>query len=377
MPNLILDALSRLIASPMSKRGYTDNPDRIPPGWNVLSLDKWPINNPSPGSGVTFSLEKWKFRTCGEVDNPLELSYAEFQALPHVTKTLDHHCIDGWSYLGQSWDGVDISVIKEATRVSERARFVMIEGEHIASQRFPVDQDLLLADGQEGSKLLKTVGYPLRIVAPGEFGYRSRKWVDTIRFCSEMEQDDLEQGFEKAGAYPVYVDGIRSTNPWTVDDGVRKRFLRTVFTHETAEVRGKRRLEHLAKNTTAHNIQPSVHKNEVRLCSVENLVRSPAGLKVVVNGSEVLLVRCGDEVFATEPLCTHMGTDMSRGQVNPRAKTIKCPLHGALFDVANGNCLSGSYGSDGGAFPPIRTYRIRVEEDEVYLERRQEWGLVW
>ena len=361
----------------MTRRGYADHPDRVPPGWRVLSQDHWPVNNPTPGRGAVTDLVNWRFTTCGEVDNPLELTYEMFQLLPHVSKTLDHHCIDGWSYLGQRWSGVDIEVIKEATRVRGGARYMMIEGDHVSSQRFPIDQDILLADHQDGEKLAKTVGYPLRVVAPGEYGYRSRKWISRIRFCTDFEQDELERGFEKAGAYDVYTSKIRSANPWTVDNEARKRFLRVVFADETDEVRQKRKQDCLMGRNTIQKVEPSDGQDEARLCAADSLGQSSAGLRLSVNGSEVLLVRCGDEIYATEPLCSHMGTDLANGQIDRNARTLKCPLHGALFDFTTGRCLSGSYGADPDAFPPIRKYRIRVVGNDVFLEREQDWGRVW
>lgn len=361
----------------MTRRGYADHPDRIPPGWHVLSLDHWPVNNPSPGSGVVTDLDRWKFTTCGEVDNPLELNYEMFQRLPHVSKTLDHHCIDGWSYLGQQWSGVDIDVIKEVSGVRASARYMMIEGDHVSSQRFPIDQDILLADSQDGKKLAKTVGYPLRVVAPGEYGYRSRKWISRIRFCNDLEQDELEKGFEKAGAYDVYTREIRFANPWTIDNEARKKWLRVVFADETDEVRQKRRRDNLLGKNAIHKVEPSVEHDEVRLCELDGLDSSSGGLRLSVNGSEIFLVRLGDEIYANEPLCSHMGTDLANGQINRGARTLKCPLHGAIFDLTTARCLSGSYGADPDAFPPIRQYRIRIAGNEVFLQREQDWGRIW
>ena len=177
----------------MSKRGYTDYHERIPPGWRITPVIAAPINNHDSGQPPNFDVGKWRFRTYGEVENPLDITYEEFRNLPHITKTLDHHCIDGWSYLGQVWNGVDISVIKEKTKVRKSACYILVESSQGLSQTFPIGQDLLLADGQNGSVLPRPAGYPLRIVAPGEFGMKSTKWVEKIKFCSEREVDALDR----------------------------------------------------------------------------------------------------------------------------------------------------------------------------------------
>jgi nitrite reductase/ring-hydroxylating ferredoxin subunit len=362
------------MAQPMNRKGYADYPNRIPQGWRVAQVERWPINTPDPPRGIEFDIGKWRFRTYGEVDNPLELKYEEFQKLPHVTKTLDHHCIDGWSYLGQEWNGVDISTIKEMTRVRNNARYLFIESEYAASQRFPIDQDLLLADGQNGSRLSKAAGFPLRIVAPGEFGFKSRKWIERIRFCSTLELDDLERSFKEIGAFELYSSKMQSFDPWTVDNHARKSFLHAVFTADTEETRQKKREEYLSNDG---GLKVKESESEVRLCSLGALKDSTKGLKIIVNGSEILLVKFGTEVYAVEPICSHQGSDLSRGRVNQDARTLKCPLHSALFDTATGVCLSGSYGCDGDTFPSIRTYKIRVRDDNVFLEKNQQWGPIW
>ncbi len=333
----------------------------------------WPINNPESALPGDFDIAKWCFKTSGKVGNPLELTYEEFKKLPHVTKTLDHHCVDGWSYLGQTWDGVELSVIKEKTAVQKSAKFVMIEGAKCLSQRFPIDQDLLLADGQNGRELTKAAGYPLRLVAPGEFGFKSRKWIDSLRFCTTEELDGLEDSFKQIGNFELYREKVGPLNPWTVDNNDRKRFLRQVFAADTEQARQSKKREHLEKGK--NSILPDQNLKEIKLIALSALTEK--GLKCIVNGSEIFLFNSSRGVHAVEPICTHLGTDLSRGKINHDAQTIKCPLHGAVFDLSSGACLSGSYGSDGDTFPGIRTYRIKVKDDAVFLEKDQRWGSVW
>ncbi len=352
----------------MSKRGYTDYHERIPPGWRIAPVDRWPINNHDSGQTPNFDVGKWRFRTYGEVENPLDITYEEFRNLPHITKTLDHHCIDGWSYLGQVWNGVDISVIKEKTKVRKSACYILVESSQGLSQTFPIGQDLLLADGQNGSVLPRPAGYPLRIVAPGEFGMKSTKWVEKIKFCSEREVDALDRMVMQNGLYELYSEKLSDFNPWTVDNKERKKFLCKNFAAGVEAVRFKKKQEFLDSND-------AISSETFALCKLGDL-KENAGSKFVINGNEILVVKSGNLIYGVEPICPHLGSDLSRGRVNCDAKTVKCPLHGAVFDIASGTCLSGSYGCDGDTFPPIRTYRIKVESDTVFLERNQEWGTI-
>jgi DMSO/TMAO reductase YedYZ molybdopterin-dependent catalytic subunit/nitrite reductase/ring-hydroxylating ferredoxin subunit len=351
------------------KRGYTDNDVRIAPGWRVAQTDKWPINNDDPGES-DFDIKAWRFETYGAVEEPLSLTHDEFHNLPHLTKTLDHHCIDGWSYLGQVWNGVEISVVKEKTRVSNDAKFVLVEGAGGVSQIFTLSQDLLLADGQNNSALSRPAGFPLRVIAPGEFGNRSVKWVKKIKFCTERELDSRDRKYMECGIHDVYLKEIFDRNPWNVDNKVRKMFLQKLFAHNTEERRKKKQSEHISRRTgkTTDNLEVAVP-----LCKVDDLQES-AGSKFIVNGKEILLIKSGKEIYAIEPLCTHHGSDLSKGKLDTKARTVRCPLHGAIFDIASGTCLLGSYGSDGDTFPSARTYRTRIESGIVLVERNQDWG---
>ena len=70
-----------------------------------------------------------------------------------------------------------------------------------------------------------------------------------------------------------------------------------------------------------------------------------------------------------------MGTDLANGEVNRGARTLKCPLHGALFDFTTGRCLSGSYGADPDAFPSIRKYRVPRHRETTSFSKENRTGV--
>ena len=77
------------------KRNVTA-PERIPPGqyetrdFPVLSAGPTPRVNP----------QTWSFTIEGLVASPLQLSWADFNALPLESFTRDIHCVTKWSKLG-------------------------------------------------------------------------------------------------------------------------------------------------------------------------------------------------------------------------------------------------------------------------------------
>lgn len=60
---------------------------------------------------------------------------------------------------------------------------------------------------------------------------------------------------------------------------------------------------------------------------------------VEVDGRKVLLHRSNGDVYALDNVCSHAGGLLSRGQVD--GCTVECPLHGARFDLRDGQIVRG------------------------------------
>ncbi len=89
-------------------------------------------------------------------------------------------------------------------------------------------------------------------------------------------------------------------------------------------------------------------------------------LRIDANGSDVLLVRNAEELFAIGTRCPHQGAPLHRGMVRfgGSLRTVQCPLHGSTFDLADGRVLRGP------ATEPARTYETRVTEGVVEIRPR-------
>ena len=89
-------------------------------------------------------------------------------------------------------------------------------------------------------------------------------------------------------------------------------------------------------------------------------MRDRKPVKVNVNGEEICLTRIGDEVFAIGDICTHSDASLSEGDVTDYK--IECWLHGAEFDLRNGEALTLP------ANIPAKTYAVNIINDVVEVQ---------
>ncbi|HEX8918648.1 MAG TPA: sulfite oxidase-like oxidoreductase [Chloroflexota bacterium] len=168
---------------------------RLPPGQALT--DRWPVL--STTGAPRFDPETWRFTVSGLVEQPLELSYEELLRLPQVETRSDIHCVTRWSKLDNLWEGVSFHTIAEMVRPRPEARFVLFRCMVPYSTNLPLEtcmeDGVLFAHMHDGVPLLPEHGWPLRLVVPGVYFWKSAKWVNRVEF---LELDQL--GFwEKLG----------------------------------------------------------------------------------------------------------------------------------------------------------------------------------
>lgn len=83
------------------------------------------------------------------------------------------------------------------------------------------------------------------------------------------------------------------------------------------------------------------------------------GVSVLVDGERVAIFRDGDEIHAVTDVCSHAGASLSDGGV--RDGTVRCPRHGAPFDLSTGEALGYP------ATESVDVYETKVEDGVVYV----------
>jgi DMSO/TMAO reductase YedYZ molybdopterin-dependent catalytic subunit len=163
--------------------GY--DPARLPPGQYLT--EKWPVLH--AGSVPRYDdLETWTFRVFGDVEQPLDLGWEAFNELPRSATTQDIHCVTRWSRFDAQFEGVHWRELAKLARPNETARFVIAHAEAGFTSNVPLsflsDDDALLATHAGGEPLTPDHGYPLRLVIPGKYFWKSAKWLRGIELSS-------------------------------------------------------------------------------------------------------------------------------------------------------------------------------------------------
>jgi DMSO/TMAO reductase YedYZ molybdopterin-dependent catalytic subunit len=162
--------------------GY--DPARLPPGQYLT--EKWPVLH--AGSIPHIDLAKWDLRVFGEVENPIRLSWEEFSALPTVEVTEDIHCVTRWSRFDTTFEGVPWSALRDLVSPKPSGRFAIAHAEHDFTSNFPTSflerEGALLATHADGEPLTLEHGWPVRLVVPGKYFWKSAKWLRGIELSS-------------------------------------------------------------------------------------------------------------------------------------------------------------------------------------------------
>jgi DMSO/TMAO reductase YedYZ molybdopterin-dependent catalytic subunit len=191
--NPMSDPSEPVIVSPDVERT-----ERVPPGQALTR--KWPVLHYGPVPA--FDRGRWTFHVFGLVEVPWQCTYEEFLQLPRVTVHADMHCVTRWSKLDNVWEGVSTREVMPHVRIKPEARFVMVHAEHGFSTNLPLDDflgdDCLFAWRHNGQDLEPDHGYPLRLVVPRLYAWKSAKWVRGIELMAEDRAGFWER-FENGG----------------------------------------------------------------------------------------------------------------------------------------------------------------------------------
>jgi DMSO/TMAO reductase YedYZ molybdopterin-dependent catalytic subunit len=179
---------------------------RVPAGQHVVT--NFPVLHVGPIP--PFDPKSWVLRVFGLVQEAQTFTYEALTsgALCSVsTVPSDFHCVTTWSKLDNAWGGIRFNDFLAHIQVLPQAQYVMAHCAYGYTTNIPLTdlqrQDVLLAWQHNGQELTPEHGYPLRLVVPHLYGWKSAKWLQGLEFMAEDQP-----GYWELRGYHMYGD------PW-------------------------------------------------------------------------------------------------------------------------------------------------------------------
>jgi DMSO/TMAO reductase YedYZ molybdopterin-dependent catalytic subunit len=159
--------------------------DRLPP--RQVITKKFPIYDIAPRP--VFNKETWRFKIFGEVEKDVTISWNDFLSLQKVEVLADFHCVTRWSKENMRWEGVSTETIYQLVKPNPETQFLMIHSMEGYTTNVPLDfflkEDSLFAFNLNGKPLEPDHGFPLRLVIPQLYAWKSAKYVHGVEFMLE------------------------------------------------------------------------------------------------------------------------------------------------------------------------------------------------
>ncbi len=174
----------------------------LPVGQTITK--KWPVLD--LGVLPEVPLKDWQLVIDGAVENPLQLSWTDFMALPQTGDTSDFHCVTTWSKLNINWKGVRLLDIAALAMPKENATHILCYGYDDYTTNISLEEalkpDVLLVHTVEEQPLPREHGGPVRMITPQLYAWKGSKWINRIEFLTQNKRGFWEERGYSNTAYP-------------------------------------------------------------------------------------------------------------------------------------------------------------------------------
>ncbi|MEP6571771.1 MAG: molybdopterin-dependent oxidoreductase [Gemmatimonadota bacterium] len=143
----------------------------------------------------------WSLEVGGQVRRPTRFTLEMLQAMPSVTYTVKHHCVEGWTAIA-TWTGVPFSALAAQVQPLETGRYIRFDsfddnyynGWDLKSAMHP---QTILAYAYNDRPLMPDHGAPVRLYSPLKLGYKLTKYLRAVTFT-----DNRPGGYWEDQGYP-------------------------------------------------------------------------------------------------------------------------------------------------------------------------------
>jgi DMSO/TMAO reductase YedYZ molybdopterin-dependent catalytic subunit len=182
---------------------------RVPPGQYLT--DRFPVLH--AGVVPDVDVAAWDFTVGGLVDRPLRFTHYEMRSMASVEVVADIHCVTKWSKLDTRWEGVPTAALLASAGPLSEATHVLVRAEHGFTANLPLADfardTSLFAYRYDGEDLSPDHGWPMRLVVPHLYFWKSVKWA---RGFDLLDHD--EPGFWERNGYHMHADPWREQRYW-------------------------------------------------------------------------------------------------------------------------------------------------------------------
>jgi DMSO/TMAO reductase YedYZ molybdopterin-dependent catalytic subunit len=130
----------------------------------------------------------WRLQVRGLVRKPADLTLERIVALPRISYTVKHHCVEGWTAIA-TWAGVPFHVVADMVDPLPAARYVNFRSFDIGYSNgwdmpSAMHPQTILAYAYNDRPLMPDHGAPLRLYAPTKLGYKNTKYLLSVEFTA-------------------------------------------------------------------------------------------------------------------------------------------------------------------------------------------------
>ena len=156
----------------------------------------------------------YKLIVNGMVDRPQAYTLAELRAMPQLTQTTRHDCVEGWSAIGK-WSGPRLRDAIALAMPQHGARYAVFHCMDTTDDMSLYYESLdlheaahpqtVLALKLNDAQLDPAHGAPVRLRVPTQLGYKSAKWVRRIELVASFSKiGEGKGGYWEDNGYEWY-----------------------------------------------------------------------------------------------------------------------------------------------------------------------------
>jgi DMSO/TMAO reductase YedYZ molybdopterin-dependent catalytic subunit len=177
-----------------------DGKPRLPPGQYLTQ--GWPVLH--YGGIPRIDMPTWELKVWGAVEAEKTFTWDAMNAMPMSEMFNDIHCVTRWSKFDNTWYGIPVLEFMKNIELKPEAEYVMAHSYGGYTTNIPLEEFLdernMFAVKHSGNALTVDHGYPMRLVIPELYLWKSAKWISGLEFLPRDKRGFWEQyGYHNHG----------------------------------------------------------------------------------------------------------------------------------------------------------------------------------